>query len=372
VLRFAEGLAGGLIVVGILVDVFQAVIVPRAVGRRFRISPYFSVPVWRLWRRIAIGIADQDRREDFLATYAPAILVGTLILWVGGLVFGYGLILYAARDGLRPHPHFGTAVYFAGTSLLTIGYGDIIPTTALTRAVSLAAAASGLGVLAITTAFLFQLFSAFQTREIFVVTFSTRAGQPPSGVTLLENYARLGIVADLADVFEEGQRWSAHVLENHMAYPSLSYFRSSHDDESWVGALGALLDASTLVLTTVADVGVGHAKLMNGMGRHVTHDLGNYYGLEGGRGPGVERREFDVAYARLADAGYAMREAEDAWQQFSGLRSTYAMSLNAMAQYWRIPPVQWIGDRSILPPRHIVPAAASPEPVEAATETAAR
>ena len=44
----------------------------------------------------------------------------------------------------------------------------------------------------------------------------------------------------------DAQRWAAEVMESHLAYPMLAYFRSSHDDQSWIGTLGTLLDAATL------------------------------------------------------------------------------------------------------------------------------
>jgi hypothetical protein len=274
------------------------------------------------------------------------------VLWVAGLILGYGMLLHALGTQLRPAPSLGGALYFTGTTLLTIGFGDIVPSGAIAKALSVVVAATGLAVLAVVATFLFQLFATFQQRELFIVTFGTRAGAPPSGVTLLENYAQLGIVKDLDAVFEEGQRWAAHVLENHMAYPPLAYFRSSHDYESWVGALGALLDASTLVLTTLDGVPTGHAKLMNLMGRHTTGDLGRYFHFTPGDAVGVERVEFDAARERLAAAGFLLRDPDQSWAEFSQLRSTYATILNGMAQWWRIPPAQWVGDRSLLPHGH--------------------
>ncbi|MBV9103579.1 MAG: two pore domain potassium channel family protein [Candidatus Eremiobacteraeota bacterium] len=368
-----EGAAGAFIVLAVLVDVFLSVIVPRAVGRRYRLSAHIVPPLWRVWRALAINVRDEDRRENVLATFAPLVLVALLAMWVAGLVIGYGIILYAVREQLRPVPDLGASLYFAGSSLLTIGYGDIVPIASFPRIVSLAAAASGLGVLAVTTAFLFQLFSAFQQREVFVVSLSTQAGQPPSGVTLLENHARLGIVDDLGNVFTEGQRWSAQVMESHMAYPMLSYFRSSHDHESWVATLGALLDAATLMVSAVDGGPIGKAKLMNGMGRHATHDLGQYFSLPTGSSVGVERHEFEVARARLAEAGYRLTSADEAWERFASLRATYATPLDAMARWWRIPPAEWVGDRSLLPVRHLAPAAlisspAPPQPVSRASE----
>ncbi|MDQ2909131.1 MAG: potassium channel family protein [Candidatus Eremiobacteraeota bacterium] len=351
-LRIIEIVVGILIVVAVLNDVFQSVIVPRAVGRRFRVSANVSIHSWRFWRWYALRIDDTERRENFLGTYAPLILVVFLIVWVAGLTFGYGIIFYALRADVRPQPDLGSAMYFAGTSLLTIGYGDFAATSGATRFLALAAGASGLGTVAVTTAFLFSVFGAFGRREVFVVSFGARAGAPPSGVTLLETYATLGMRADLSTIFEEGQRWAADVLESHLAFPILAYFRSSHDYESWVGALGALLDASTLVLTTVRERSFGHARLMNDMGRHLTHDLVGYFGLRVHDAVGVERSEFEAARERLRQAGFDVVDADTAWAAFSRLRRFYAAPLDAMARYWRIPPAQWVGDRSLLPLRH--------------------
>lgn len=146
--------------------------------------------------------------------------------------------------------------------------------------------------------------------------------------------------------------WAAAVLESHLSYPILAFFRSSHDYESWVAALGGLLDAATLRLTVVANDAPGHAELFSTLGRHLVHDLGQYFELEGPAGPGVERHEFETARARLAAAGFSLRDPEVAWRDFAEQRATYAGTLNAIAAYFRIPPAQWVGDRSILPQHH--------------------
>jgi hypothetical protein len=351
----ALAIAAGVAIVAFnLFDVFVSVILPRQSQVWWRASVRLVRSSWPLWKRVAGRIADIERREDFLGVYAPLMLVAFLFLWGFACIVGYGLVLYGLRTQLRPVADLGEALYLSGTSFLTIGYGDIVPKGGLARVVGIAAGASGFAVIAIVTSFLFALFAAFAAREHFVVSLSARAGSPPSGVTLLESYARYGVADDLDDLFEDGMQWAAMVLESHIAYPILAYFRSSHDYESWIAALGALLDAATLKIALVDDGPPRHAKFFLTLGLHLTRDVGSYFRLSGEHHPGVERAEFEEAHARLSEAGLKLRDPGDAWRQFAEIRGSYAPALDAMATYWNIPPAQWIGDRSYLrDPHHV-------------------
>ena len=354
ILNVAAALIGLFLIWVALRDVFQSVILPRAVDRRLRISAHLVRVLWKIWPSLAWKIKDDDRREDFLAMFAPFALVCILAAWVLTLMVAYGLLLYAVRDQLQPQPiGFWGAMYFAGTSLLTIGFGDITGRSGLARLLSLAAGASGLSVLAITTAFLFAVFGAFQRREVFVVSVGSRSGSPPSGLGLLAIAAGKGIIDDLPALFMQAQQWTAEVMESHLAYPILAFFRSSHDYESWVGTLGTLLDAATLLLTSTEKTARGQAQIFYWLGRHLTHDFVRYFGLDTDQAVGIERTEFDQAYVRLSELGFEMRDSERSWKDFSELRIAYAGALSAMAGFWQIPPLQWVGDRSLFSVQHV-------------------
>ncbi len=339
----------GIVVVGaVLWDVFESIVVPRPTPGRYRIGRNLIRGTWRVWRAAAFRSRTPEHRERLLGTYAPIVVLLILACWVALLVLGYGLILFSVRGQLVPSPaSIAEASYVAGVSLLTIGFGDIVPTGTLARAAVLFAAASGLGVVALVITFLFSLYGAFQRREVLVVTLDARAGAPPSGVNLLETYARTEMVDELPALFADWEVWSAEVLDSHVAYPILGYFRSTHDNESWLSSLGAVMDAATLVLTTIEGLPRGRAEMLVGIGQHLVEDVANYFGFPDVHAPGVERFEFDQARDRLAAAGYRLREAELAWSLFVELRSLYAVRLNALATYWVSPPAQWIGDRSI-------------------------
>jgi hypothetical protein len=336
----------------ILYDVFITVVVPRRapnLGRGLRVTSMLIPRLWRAWREFGLRLETAERREALLGTFGSFVVIVLLVAWVSCLIVGYGLILFALRTQLRPEPEsLGTAMYFAGVSLLTLGFGDIVATEAPARLVTLVSAANGLGLFALVITLVFSLYGSFQRREVAVVVLEAGAGAPPSGVTLLETYALGGILDDLPRVFADWQAWAAEVLDSHLAYPLLAYFRSSHDNDSWVSSLGAVMDAATLVLTTIDDGPVGWAKLSRAVGGHCLEDLVYSFRLRAEPEVGLEREEFDEARRRLSAAGFSLRDADESWASFARLRAEYAGRVNALARYWATPPAQWIGDRSPL------------------------
>jgi hypothetical protein len=350
--EIVEGIVGLLLVAVVLLDVFLTVVVPRRAprsGGRLRVTHYLVPGLWKIWRAIGLRMASADQREVFLGIFGALIVIVMLIAWLVGLVVGYGLLLEALHTELRPEPeNFASALYVAGTALLTLGFGDFVAIGGWARLLTLTAAATGLGLVALCITLLFTLYGSFQRREVAVVVLEAGAGAPPSGVTLLETYAVAGILDDLPLVFRDWQGWAAEVLDSHLAYPILAYFRSSHDNDSWISSLGAVMDAATLVLTTIHGGPKGWAKLSRSVGGHCLEDLVDYFGLATESELGVERSEFDEARRRLERAGFVLEDADRSWDHFSRLRQEYAGRVNALARHWATPPAQWIGDRSPL------------------------
>ena len=350
-MAFLEAVGGILLIGVVLNDVFNTVILPRPAPARYRPAGLLTRWSWRLWRRYADTQRTPERREQRLGIFAPAVVMLLLGLWIVLLIAGFGLVFDSIAPEISPRPgDLWTALYFAAISLLTVGYGDFVPTQALARVAAVAAGAVGLGIVALTITYLFSLYANFQKRELRVLTLDARAGAPPSGIALLETCASFGD-GELRRVLQEWEVWSAEVLESHLAYPILMFFRSTHDHESWVSAIGAILDAATLALTAVSGAETGQARATRGIGTHLVEDIARFFGVSGRvaveSGPGIERVEFDDARGRLAAAGYTLvADPDAAWIEFARLRAEYAGPLNTLARYLDVPPAQWIGDRS--------------------------
>src|SRR5947209_9365335 len=238
-----------------LLDVLRTLVMPRAARGRFRLSRILFRPVWNPWRWVGVRRKTIQSRERVLAAAAPSFFFILLFGWVSLALLAYALILWSPAfvHGLgRGAGSFGDALYSSGSSLFTLGIGSGAA-TGWTRAIVVIAGANGLGLFAVVIAYLPVLYQAFNRREVGILLLDARAGSPPSGAELLRRAGGVGVRRSLPQLFREWERWAADILETHLSYPSLAFFRSPHDNTSWVTSLGAVLDAATLVLTSVAD-----------------------------------------------------------------------------------------------------------------------
>lgn len=334
-------LAGLVMLAIVLWDIFQSIVVPRPTPGLLRLGRWLIPPTWRLWRAIGTRARNAQAGDWFLGLYAPGAAILLFVVWLVIIIVADGLMLYALRGEVTPHlGGFSDALYFAGTSVLTLGFGEIIASGGISRVVVLVAAATGLGVVALVITFVFSLFANYQRREVLVVTLSARAKAPPSAVTLLETHARLDMIDELPGLFREWERWAAEVLDSHVAYPLLGYFRSSHDSISWISALGAVLDSAALVVTTIQDVPRGQAHMMLKVGAHLVEDISNVRN-ETGEASAVDEVGFAVVHEHLERAGYRVEPRERAFRAFERVRRTYSGRLEALAAYWATPAPSW-------------------------------
>jgi hypothetical protein len=332
-----------------LLDVFRTLVMPRAARGRFRLSRILFRPMWRPWRWVGVRRKTVQARERILATAAPFFFFVLLAAWVFLALLGYALILWSPAfvNGMgQGGGSFGNALYSSGTSLFTLGFGSGVA-SGWTRAIAVLEGATGLGLFAVVIAYLPVLYQAFNRREVGVLMLDARAGSPPSGPELLHRMGNAAMAASLPQLFAEWERWAADVLETHLSYPLLAFFRSPHEFTSWVTALGSVLDAATLLLTSVDEEPEEGAKLMYGTGVHAVEDLFYYFRLTE-RHTVIQRDEFEDVLLGMKDDGFSIRPVDDAFARFTEKRAKYAPRLEAIAVLLAAPPGQWIGDRSFL------------------------
>ncbi|HYT14549.1 MAG TPA: potassium channel family protein [Candidatus Nitrosopolaris sp.] len=348
---WVELVVGLVIIFATFYDLFRSIVLPRPSVNRFLLVRLLFIGFWTLWRWVGRRIQGAARREAWLATFGPSAVLAMFATWALAFMLGYALILDGLRTQIRPElDSFGESLYFSATTIVPLSYGDFVPIGLGARLAIIFESATGVGIAALVITLLFSLYASFQAREEMVVQLDAVAGAPPSGLQLLETVAERGLRSELIDTFDEWRAWSAAVLESHLAYPVLLYFRSSHDNEAWLNSFGAVMDAAALMISTVDEDEEGPARLMFTVGNHLVEDLAWYfrYGASS-TDPLVDREEFNEAVARLKAAGYQCHPAEAAWQYFTKVRGKYASRLSLMSQRLAITPAHWIGDRSYVP-----------------------
>jgi hypothetical protein len=345
-------LATGMLLLGLtFYDLFQSVVLPRPAVRKVQLARTIIRPLWRFWK-FALNRGRIERSEARLAAFAPIALFTLFLVWALALVVGYALVIDSLRFLFRPTLiDFPESFYVSASTLVPLAYGDFVPEGGFARLVIVIESANGVALAALAITLLFELYGSFRSREEAVVALDALAGAPPSAVQLLETAADRSMDGALKETFDEWRRWSAMVLESHLAYPLLVYFRSSHDNEAWINSFAAVMDAAALIMSSTDSPAKGAAKLMFTVGNHFVEDISWVLRFQTEPNPIIEREEYRAAIVRLKAAGYAITDGDAAWERFSKLRAKYASSLNLMAQYLLAPPAQWVGDRSYLPHR---------------------
>ena len=275
-MRILPALLGIVLIVGILWEGFETVIFPRRVTRRLRFTRLFYRSTWLLWSGLVARIFSAKRQEAYLGVYGPISLLLLLIVWAAGLVTSFALLHWASGTPLHTpegDAGFSAALYFSGSTFFTLGLGDVRAFVSLGRALTVLEAGVGFGFLALVIAYLPALNQSFSRREVSISLLDARAGSPPTAFEMLRRHTHDHALGALQHLLKEWEQWSAEFLEIHLSYPVLAYFRSQHDNQSWLGALTAILDACALITMGVEGACERQARLTFAMARHAVVDL---------------------------------------------------------------------------------------------------
>ena len=346
----------GLILISVILwDAFETVILPRRVTRRLRLTNLFYSSVWVPWSMFVRHISDGRRREKSLGLFGPLSLLILLGVWAFGLILGYALLLWAASSKLTTPAEsntFSTYLYLSGVTFFTLGYGDIAPVFPLGRLLAVIEAGNGIGLLAIVISYLPILYQAFSRREASISLLDARAGSPSSAVELLRRHRAQDGFDDLNRLLSEWERWSAELLESHLSYPVLCYFRSQHDNQSWLRALTTVLDTCALVMVGIDGGPVWQARMTFAIARHAVVDIAQVFRTAPSAPEACDARLSSAELSRLrgilAENGIRLPAGEDTERRLSELRMMYEPYVFALAEWLMMPLPPWI-----LPPKAI-------------------
>jgi hypothetical protein len=346
-MKLLAAAGGGFLIFSVLWDAFETIVLPHRVSRRFRPTRFFYMLTWRPWRAIARLRRLGNARENFLSIFGPLSLLLLLATWALLLLVGYALLHWGIGTRLRMPPGmdgFAADLYFSGTTLVTLGLGDVFPSTDSARVLAFLESGMGFGLLALVVGYFPTLSQAFSRREVNVALLDARAGSPPTAGELIRRLGGGPGNADLGLLLRDWDAWSADLLETHISFPVLAYYRSQHDNQSWLAGLTTVLDVCAVIIAGVDDGPVKTARLTFAMARHAAADLSNVFRLRPTAPPSDRLTAEETARLRetMKKAGMALQDGADAERRLRNLRGMYEPFVFALSEHLLMPLPRWM------------------------------
>jgi hypothetical protein len=344
---FAVFLGVSLIVL-VLWETFETIVLPRRVTRQFRLTRMFYRSTWKPWVALATLRGSKKKRDSLLSYYGPLSLLLLLAFWAFTLVLGFGLLHYGLQDKLSGAlfaSDFGNALYLSGTTLFTLGLGDILPASPLGRFITVLEAGIGFGFLALVIGYLPVLYQAFSRREVTISLLDARAGSPPTAYEMLRRQSGVQGMEALTELLHDWELWSADLMESHLSYPVLAYFRSQHDNQSWIASLTAILDVCSLSMVGLEGMCQYQARMTFAIARHALVDLSQVFGAPPDKDASINRLQPEALAALrkgLNASGFVLADGDEAAEELRRLQSLYEPYALSLAGYLRMELPPWI------------------------------
>ncbi len=345
-MRILAVIFGIVLIVLVALDAFETIILPRRVTRRIRLARLFYSLSQLGWKSISHLIRSSAMRESFRGYVGPLTLLALLVFWAVLFVFGFGLLLWGLALPLNVSDNaisFFTYLYLSGTTFFTLGLGDVTPLSGLGRVLVVIEVALGFIFLALVVSYVPILYQAFSRRELRISLLDARAGSPATAVELLRRNCSGKNLEELRMLLHDWEVWCADILESHLSYPILAFYRSQHEQQSWVEVLTVILDTCALILTNIDGSPMEPAKFTFAIARHAVVDLAQVLNIS--PTPAVNRlssAEFTRLQDMLALSGIRLKEGTATEQKLAELRNTYEPFVSAMAERLEVSLPPWI------------------------------
>ena len=334
----AAFLTGVAILIIVVWDAFEVIILPRRVTRRFRLSRLFYKNLWSVWK-FTVGLSRVKKvRESAFGIFGPISLLILVAVWAVGLVLSFALMQYGSGSAVNvtgTNRGFWTDAYLSGTTFFTLGLGDVVPRSGMARALVVTEAGLGFGFLAGVIGYLPFIYGSFSKREVNISLLDSRAGTPPTAGELLRRHSYPQGQNALRELLKEWELWCAELMESHLSYPVLAFFRSQHDNQSWIASLTAILDACALIMVGIEGACERQAQLTFAIARHAVVDLSQVFNTSPKELPADRLPHAELQHIRdvLAQHGLKLHDDAAADQRLTDLRRMYEPYIYALANY---------------------------------------
>lgn len=331
----------------VLWEIFETIVLPRKVDRRFRITRYYYACAWASYCFLSEHIVRPKRKPAFLSIFGPFSLLGLFALWVISLVFAFALMNWSIYTSFKlpegDELTFFVYLYVSGTTLTTLGLGDVTPRSPAARLTTVIEAGLGLGLVALVIGYLPTLYQSFSRREAEISLLDARAGSPAAAVELLRRCAARGSSEALEKFLEDWERWCSEVMESHISYPALCYFRSQHTNQSWVTAITAILDTCALCLACLDHESNPQAHLTFAMARHAVVDITQVFHKEPlmDMPERLSRESFRTIREDLGQHNLKLCPEEESWDRLQEMRRLYEPYVFTLSRHLRMDLAPW-------------------------------
>jgi ion channel len=339
---------GLLLILVVLWETFETIVLPRRVTRQFRLTRLFYRLTWKAWAALASLRSSRRKRDSLLSFYGPLSLLLLLAIWALALVLGFGLLHYGLHDRLSGalfDSDFGNALYLSGTTLFTLGLGDILPASPLGRFITVLEAGIGFGFLALVIGYLPVLYQAFSRREVTISLLDARAGSPPTAFEMLRRQSGVHGMEALTELLKDWELWSADLMESHLSYPVLAYFRSQHDNQSWLASLTAILDVCALAMVGLEGMCQYQARMTFAIARHALVDLSQVFNAPPDKESKIDRLPppaLEELRKNLHVSGFVLADGPTAAEELHRLRALYEPYAQSLAGFLHLELPPWI------------------------------
>ena len=333
-MRVVAGIFGVVLILLMLFEFFVTFLLPRRVRRDPRIARGLTRLLWLPWRALARRVSPATA-DTWLGFFGPFALLFQLVVWTLGLMTGYALLEWGAVGGT-----FGDRLLSSSGVFLS---AESPSGSTAGHLIGLFEAASGVAVVFIVIGYLPAVYAAFSRRETAVSQLATRGGSPPAAGLLLHQAIGRQHWQELKGELQAWEEWAAELMETHLSYPLLGFYRSQHVSQNWLAALTAMVDVAAFVKATAPEGKVRAADVTFGIGRHAFADLALQFRLE--RGAVQERLtadEFDQLYSIVEAATDDSVGRETAHRRLAELREQYEPNAEALARFLALDLPRWL------------------------------